>query len=355
MKKILLSISAVIMLAAACNSKQPTTQQNVQSQTTNQTRQNTANPAPQNQQATSTEMTKQDYVISDSKKAGWKTYTNTAYNFTFDFPADFNFHEDAVYQLPDENGKTVDVLTLKLDKGDNVGLSLNMNRPGAGCGEIAKRISTKTLRVNEIDITKNINTRSDANQRCLEYFGFKQGDNGIYMLGWMPLNNTSYEKTFDAIVSSFRFVSVTLQTYKNDQYGFEFQYPSNWSLSPINTGSGYDPSKPFLLIWAGTTSDAPCQDLGCPPKSGDRDELTKGNTYEGGYNPWYKILRVRGSKWVSIQLTDVSKKCSTDPECQQYVKPIPFEQKMKLTGSEYQNYNAFLDLLSTFTFTKYDK
>ncbi|MCL5667307.1 MAG: hypothetical protein M1383_06075 [Patescibacteria group bacterium] len=145
-----------------------------------------------------------------------------------------------------------------------------------------------------------------------------------------------------------------LKTYTNTQYNFEFKYPSDWSLATINTGSGYDASKPYILFWAGNTLDAPCQDMGCPPKSGDRDELTKGDTFEGAppLNPWYKILRVRGNKWVSIQLTDVNKKCATETECQNYLKTIPFKQKAKLQGSQYQTYNEFLDLIFSIALNK---
>jgi len=144
-----------------------------------------------------------------------------------------------------------------------------------------------------------------------------------------------------------------LETYQNNEFGFEFKHDSSWSIASINTGSGYNASQPFVVLWAGTTSDAPCQDLNCPPKSGDRDELTKGDTLEGAppLNPWFKILRVRGNKWVSIQVTDVKKNCSSETVCQQYLSNAPFEQKLKMDSSDYQTYNDFIELISTFKFT----
>src|SRR3989338_7042964 len=148
--------------------------------------------------------------------------------------------------------------------------------------------------------------------------------------------------------------ATNFKTYTNSQYGFEFQYNPNWSIAPINTGSVYNASKPYVLLWAGSVSDALCQDLGCPPKSGDRDELTKGDTFEGAppLNPWFKILRVRGDKWVSIQVTDVNKSCSSEATCQQYLSVALLAQKVKVSIAGYQTYNNFIDLLDTFKFTK---
>ena len=143
------------------------------------------------------------------------------------------------------------------------------------------------------------------------------------------------------------------ETYKNTTYGFEFNYNPKWNIAKINTGSGYNASGPFVLLWAGTVSDAPCQDLGCPPKSGDRDELTKGDTFEGAppLNPWFKILRVRGNKWVSIQVTDVNKNCVSETACKQYLSVAPLAQKLKVNNADYQTYNDFIELLSTFKFS----
>ena len=142
-------------------------------------------------------------------------------------------------------------------------------------------------------------------------------------------------------------------TYKNTTYGFEFNYNPKWNIAKINTGSGYNASEPFVLLWAGTVSDAPCQDLGCSPKSGDRDELTKGDTFEGAppLNPWFKILRVRGNKWVSIQVTDLNKNCASETVCQQYLSVVPITQKLKVNNADYQTYNDFIELLSTFKFS----
>lgn len=157
------------------------------------------------------------------------------------------------------------------------------------------------------------------------------------------------------VIDSFALLNPQLgwKTYKNDTYGFEFQYNPNWSIAPINTGLGYNTSQSHVLLWAGTVSDAPCQDLGCPPKSGDRDELTKGDTFEGAppLNPWFKILRVRGDKWVSIQVTDVNKNCSSEAVCRQYLSSAPLTQKLKVNSTGYQTYNDFIDLLSTLKFT----
>ena len=147
------------------------------------------------------------------------------------------------------------------------------------------------------------------------------------------------------------------QTYRNEEYGFEFKYPEGWSTSLINTGSGYDHSKPYLLIWANATSDAPCEDLGCPPKSGDTKELTKGYTLEGApqLNPWFKISQVKGNKWVSIQLIDVNKTCLSQTNCDEYLAHAPIEQMEKANSPDYGNYDNFIDLISTFKFIETDE
>lgn len=145
-------------------------------------------------------------------------------------------------------------------------------------------------------------------------------------------------------------VSQNLKTYSNTQNGLEFKYNPEWSIS--ENGSMYDPSQPFILLWSGTTSDEPCRDLGCPPKSGDREVLTKGDTLQGGppLNPWYKILLVRGNKWVSVHVTDIHKNCGSQSICQQYLSELPLERKQKVDDPNSQVYNDFIDLISTLKF-----
>jgi len=73
MKKFLLIVSIVLLLAAACN-QQPVVQQNTQ--TPVQPAQN--QPTPQAEQTKPTDAT-----------ANWKTYTNTKYGFELQYPKDF--------------------------------------------------------------------------------------------------------------------------------------------------------------------------------------------------------------------------------------------------------------------------
>lgn len=156
------------------------------------------------------------------------------------------------------------------------------------------------------------------------------------------------------ILSGFELTSEDWKTYRNEEYGFEFEYPSSWSVSDNNTGPAYDTSKPFILLSYGKVSNEPCNEYGCPPKPGDRDELTTGDTYQGGppFNPWFKILRVFGDTAVSIQVTDVNTQCDSPGFCQKYLAAAPFSQRKKLTDINYETYNDFIDLISTFKFTK---
>lgn len=136
------------------------------------------------------------------------------------------------------------------------------------------------------------------------------------------------------------------QTYQDQKNGFEFRYPANWSLS-VN-GSKYDSAKPFILLWTGTVSYC---EYGCIA-SGDRIELTSGDTTEGAppINPWYKFLQVKNKTWISLQVTDTSKNCTTSDDCFAYTKSLPIEFKQKVAGLS--TYNSFLDIISTFKFTK---
>ena len=147
--------------------------------------------------------------------------------------------------------------------------------------------------------------------------------------------------------------STVLKQYKDDIYGIKFMHNSEWSISEIN-GGNVDYAKPYIFLRAGTTSDVPCDGLGCLPHSGDRDEFIKLYTLEGAppLNPYFKILRVRGNKWVTIQVTDTLTDCLSPSSCESYIANAPFEKKAKVDSPEYQTYNDFIDLLSTFTFTK---
>jgi hypothetical protein len=141
------------------------------------------------------------------------------------------------------------------------------------------------------------------------------------------------------------------KTYKNDQYGFEFEYPATWEILPLNDYSSYYTDNPFLEVFAGTVSEAPCQSYGCPVPPGDRKELSKGDTTDltdFPLSPWFKILLVQGNKWVWVKMINSPYHCASTADCQRF----PFEQARKLSGIEFKDYNNFVDLAATFKFTK---
>ncbi len=171
-------------------------------------------------------------------------------------------------------------------------------------------------------------------------------------LGPQPVKGLSQRQIIDTENQNDKMVG--LKIYQDKNFGIEFKYNPKWSIAPINTGSGYDYSRPFILLWSGEISDDVCQDLGCTPKTGDRDVLDKGCTFEGAppLNPWFKILRVRGNKWVSIQVTDVTKNCQTAEYCHQYIAQAPLNQKIRINKIDYQVYNDFIELISTLKFNE---
>jgi hypothetical protein len=142
--------------------------------------------------------------------------------------------------------------------------------------------------------------------------------------------------------------------YKDEEYKFRFTYNPAWTISSTNTGKEYDSSNPYILVNAGKTSDSPCENYGCPIRPGNREELSKGDTFESAppLNPWFKILLVSGNDWVSVQLVDAEKKCIAEAACQQFLSSIPLDKKEKKDGAEYNTYNDFLDLISSLEITE---
>ncbi len=204
MKKILFFLPAILLLGTACTRSQPVMQQSFKDQ-----------PA-----AVATETLKQSiYSISDGPKKGWKTYTNSAYNFSFSFPADFQFKEHPAYQLKDENeiggsperyGQTFNVVTIELNKGPKVSFNLAMNLAG-GCSETATIVTEQAMRIGGQAITKYVTTdeKIDPSVVCFDYAGFELGRNLFKMVGQAPLNDKKIEFIFDSIAQSFRFTSTT--------------------------------------------------------------------------------------------------------------------------------------------------
>ncbi|MCL5666177.1 MAG: hypothetical protein M1383_00145 [Patescibacteria group bacterium] len=200
MKNFILAFSIILLVAAGCNKiQQPENEQGTQSQANIplQSRPNLGNPNAQ--QSTNTEAVKQDYIISDSQKTGWKTYANTTKKFSFDFPSDFKLKGGEGGTLPGENGEPEYALKTTLTKDDKAFFTVLLNFPGSGCGENSKWISNSTLRVGETKIAKAI-YKNEPDTRCIQYTGFT---NGIYVIGSMPIKNPEFENIYDEIISSF--------------------------------------------------------------------------------------------------------------------------------------------------------
>ena len=272
--------------------------------------------------------------VKKDETANWKTYTNQQYDFQFKYPTSWTVNDQS-YTYKGQNYMTV-IFASPLISGV----------PGAS--REAYFYTTISKERGSWQHKEGINlsllpseggaTPVNVSQQYLE----SREEFRVAQLIFSSVTSTTINETSN------------WKTYTNSKYGFEFRYNPNWSIAPINTGLGYDASKPFILLWAGSVSDAPCQDLDCPPKSGDRDVLTKGDTLEGGppINPWFKILRVHGNKWVSIQITDTTRDFVSEAVLQEYLSPILFEQRIKLNTPDYKTYNDFIELISTFKFTK---
>lgn len=135
------------------------------------------------------------------------------------------------------------------------------------------------------------------------------------------------------------------KTYVDPVGNFSFKYPPDWKFSTSEV--------PYLLLSSGNVSDEPCLDLGCPPRSGDRVDLSDGFTLEGAppINPWFKALFVKGEVWVSIQMTDGSFECTTSEDCQSYLQRAAFTKGgQRVMDPDYDAYNQFVGVLDSFRF-----
>lgn len=161
------------------------------------------------------------------------------------------------------------------------------------------------------------------------------------------------------------------KTYKNAQYGFEFQYPADWTLNSTPALG-----KLNVLVYAGFLKgykhDFMAPDCGygeCIRSLADVNNpntkgfihlnngngiISLGTTYEGGPPdvPIYSFFTRTSSTEVDVTIQDGTYDCEkTSDLCMGFINGITPGKYAK--DAEYSNYNKFLDLLVTyFKFTK---
>src|SRR6266404_438013 len=206
MKKSLLILSAVILLAAAC-SKQSVQIQPAQNQPT-QTK-------PADEMAT------------------WKTYTDNNIGFEFKYPSnwqtsasgnslnlsDYNLM-DPQYERGNPNGTKIQFVFLKYASGE---LPQTVYEKGIS------EVNQPFIKTVESDNNIIYNAKQPNDGICYRIIFDKHSSNKICVFAW------GIKTDVDQILATSKFINPASQTsdwksYTNSQYGFELQLPSNWQV-----------------------------------------------------------------------------------------------------------------------------
>ncbi len=161
---------------------------------------------------------------------GMKTYTNTEFGFKFQYPEDWIVQENAFYSpfsklnleifLPKDKGTPNSILIniVTSDFADSV--VMNMEKLGA---------------IKENIIISGINGikyeyRQGPEKDITIDFPFRE---------YRIISGTvkGHEDIYNQILTSFKFLNQTplnWKTYRNDEYGFTYQYPSNFIFKEID-------------------------------------------------------------------------------------------------------------------------
>ncbi|MDP3995098.1 MAG: hypothetical protein U1C18_01835 [Patescibacteria group bacterium] len=311
-------------------------------------------------------------TVADSSdvRVGWQTYRSESLGFSFQYPSEYEIQQDALpEERPDFTASPSENLTLvNASVPEEPTLTLYMNTDGFGpyFPDVQYRYEQQgnALVVGE----RTVPEPSSSNPEDVMFVAVVAdwqdagGQSNQFRIHYRYQNTgVDYEEEFVQILSTFRFLddeqvvsTEGRETYQHDEPGFAFEYNPVWLIVSDYTSAGIDYTRPLLFVSAGTTSDELCEGLGCAPRSGDREGLTARYTLEGAppLHPTFTMLRVHGTSWVSIQLTDTTKTCTSESDCEAFLAGAPFEEKSKASGSEYTAYNNFIDMLSTLSFTE---
>lgn len=162
--------------------------------------------------------------IKVSSTTEMKMYSNTEFGFEFQYPEDWSFQLNSFYSLFSRFNLILE-RDFKNYNPFNPSFIINIVTP-----DFAER--------SFYDLKSNILEASVGGVTGLKYEYEYEGLSKIAII--LPLGqykmiigmNKEYENVFNQILSTFKFLK--WKTYKNDQYGFEYQYPPNLVFKEIN-------------------------------------------------------------------------------------------------------------------------
>ncbi len=163
--------------------------------------------------------------------ADWKTYKNDKYGFEFKYPSDISFVWEKEETFKDDKGWESKRISLMVNWWEQWN---NQEFPFMGVTIWSKETYN--------DLIKNDATRTwSLNNSWLSIA--KEKGNQVYEFTFAhqdwPDKYLNFEKSdnYNKLLSTFKLVDLditgNLKTYKNDKYGFEFNYPSDIKFTEV--------------------------------------------------------------------------------------------------------------------------
>jgi hypothetical protein len=190
--------------------------------------------------------------ITPNKVKEWKTYNNTKYNFSLEYPRDWilnepqDFKRDEMYIFPRDEGIDLGDLSGGLTVGPNsafMGIRIREDLPFSESPKGNDTQSDTPLitdwRIEDIAGTKaHYYATNQCVPQCLTYLDipYKNGAGTISLFISSVAIEKGYQELFTHMYKSFNFINLSntkdWQTFSNDYY--TFKYPRDWQVSEVD-------------------------------------------------------------------------------------------------------------------------